>query len=197
MSGANDCPVPVAHHDIVSILETIRAGAVADTLLALLELLEETEVTRDWKWGVNGGTRKESEWQNGPFAIVERRMRVYSGAVAEGESFRRVASSPIEMAGRQRPGRHRIGPQKPSTNKPQLSDSDSPLSLFLRSPPCPSPLHPSSLSSHLSIRARPTPPPFPRPCSGAARPIHTMKSSVSHVSDSAEVPKASYHTVIQ
>lgn len=64
MSGANDCPVPVAHHDIVSILETIRAGAVADTLLALLELLEETEVTRDWKWGVNGGTRRESEWQN-------------------------------------------------------------------------------------------------------------------------------------
>ena len=47
MSRADDCAVPVAHHDIVSILETIRAGAVADTLLALLELLEQTEVTRD------------------------------------------------------------------------------------------------------------------------------------------------------
>ena len=47
VSWADDCAVPVAHHDIVSILETIRAGAVSNTLLALLELLEQTKVTRD------------------------------------------------------------------------------------------------------------------------------------------------------
>lgn len=73
MSGANDCPVPVAHHDIVSILETIRAGAVANTLLALLELLEQTEVTRDWQTGsaerlgtkANGRTHPLPWWRGG------------------------------------------------------------------------------------------------------------------------------------
>ena len=44
MPWADDGAVPVAHHDIVSILETIRAGAIADALLDLLELLEQTEV---------------------------------------------------------------------------------------------------------------------------------------------------------
>ena len=47
MSWTNDRAVPMAHHDIVSILETIRARAVADALLALLELLEQTEVARN------------------------------------------------------------------------------------------------------------------------------------------------------
>lgn len=46
MSGANDCTIPVAHHDIVSILEAIRAGPVTDALLAFLELLKQTEVAR-------------------------------------------------------------------------------------------------------------------------------------------------------
>ena len=41
---ANDGAVPVAHHDIVSILETVRTRAVSDTLLALLELFQETEI---------------------------------------------------------------------------------------------------------------------------------------------------------
>ena len=45
MSRANDCAVPVAHHDIVSILETVRAGAVADALLAFLELLKQAEIS--------------------------------------------------------------------------------------------------------------------------------------------------------
>lgn len=40
MSGTNDRAIPLAHHDIVSILETVRAGAVADTLLAFFELFE-------------------------------------------------------------------------------------------------------------------------------------------------------------
>ena len=44
VSGADNSTVPVAHHDIVPILETIGARAVADALLALLELLEETEI---------------------------------------------------------------------------------------------------------------------------------------------------------
>lgn len=47
MSWTNNSAVPVAHHDIVRVLETVRARAVSDTLLALLELLEQAEVARD------------------------------------------------------------------------------------------------------------------------------------------------------
>lgn len=46
VSGTNNCPIPVAHHDIVSILEAIGTRAVSDPLLALLELLEKLEVSR-------------------------------------------------------------------------------------------------------------------------------------------------------
>lgn len=45
MPGADDCPVPVAHHDIVSILEAIGTRAISDPLLALLELLKKPEVS--------------------------------------------------------------------------------------------------------------------------------------------------------
>jgi hypothetical protein len=38
----------MGHHDIVAVLETVRAGAIADALLAFLELLEQAEVARDW-----------------------------------------------------------------------------------------------------------------------------------------------------
>ena len=44
MSRTDDSTCPVAHEDIVAILKTVRARAIADTLLALLELFEETEV---------------------------------------------------------------------------------------------------------------------------------------------------------
>ena len=44
MPWADDCAIPVAHHDIVAILEAVRARAVADALLALLELLEQPEI---------------------------------------------------------------------------------------------------------------------------------------------------------
>ena len=47
VSWADDCAVPVAHHDIVPILETVGARAVADALLALLELLKEAEIPGD------------------------------------------------------------------------------------------------------------------------------------------------------
>jgi hypothetical protein len=40
--------VPVGHEDIVAVLEAIRARSVADTLLALFELLEQAEVA--WNW---------------------------------------------------------------------------------------------------------------------------------------------------
>ena len=48
MSRSDDCPVPVAHHDIVRIIETVRTRAVSDPLLALLELFEEPKVSRYW-----------------------------------------------------------------------------------------------------------------------------------------------------
>ena len=45
VSGTNDCPYPVAHRDIVAILEAIRTRAVSNSLLTLLELLEKLEVS--------------------------------------------------------------------------------------------------------------------------------------------------------
>lgn len=50
MAGSDDSAVPVAHHDIVAVLEAIRARAIADALLALLELLEQAEVPGDCDW---------------------------------------------------------------------------------------------------------------------------------------------------
>ena len=47
MARSDDSAVPVAHHDIVAVLEAVRARAIADTLLALLELLEQAEVPGD------------------------------------------------------------------------------------------------------------------------------------------------------
>jgi len=47
MSRADNGAVPVAHRDIVAILETVRAGAVSDTLLALLKLFQEAKVSRN------------------------------------------------------------------------------------------------------------------------------------------------------
>ena len=48
MSRADDCPVPIAHHDIVRIVEAIRTRSISDPFLALLELLEEPKVP--WYW---------------------------------------------------------------------------------------------------------------------------------------------------
>ena len=45
MSRTDDRSIPVGHHNIVSILETVRAGAVADALLAFLELLKQAEIS--------------------------------------------------------------------------------------------------------------------------------------------------------
>jgi len=44
VSRADYGAVPVAHQDIIAIFEAVRARAVADALLALLELLEKTEI---------------------------------------------------------------------------------------------------------------------------------------------------------
>ena len=49
MSWTDDGAVPVAHHDIVPVLETVGARAIADALLALLELLQEAEVSWNYE----------------------------------------------------------------------------------------------------------------------------------------------------
>ena len=49
MAWTNNCAVPVAHHDIVSILEAVGAGAVTDALLALFELFEQAEVSWNYE----------------------------------------------------------------------------------------------------------------------------------------------------
>jgi hypothetical protein len=48
MSRANDCPIPVAHHDIVTIFQTVRARSIADAFLAFLELLKKAEISGNW-----------------------------------------------------------------------------------------------------------------------------------------------------
>ena len=47
MARTDDGAVPVAHHDIVAIFETVRARAVSDSFFALFELLEQAKVSRD------------------------------------------------------------------------------------------------------------------------------------------------------
>ena len=51
MTGTDDGAVPVAHHDIVAIFETVRARAVSDSFFALFKLLEQAKVSRDWERG--------------------------------------------------------------------------------------------------------------------------------------------------
>lgn len=47
MGRAQDGAVPVGHEKIIGILETVAASLGAETLLALLELLQQAEVARD------------------------------------------------------------------------------------------------------------------------------------------------------
>lgn len=49
MSWTENCAIPLAHHDIIAILETVRARAIADTFLTLLEFLQKAEITRYWE----------------------------------------------------------------------------------------------------------------------------------------------------
>jgi len=44
----DDGPVPVMHHDIVAVLQTVRDRSIADSLFSLLELFEETKVARNF-----------------------------------------------------------------------------------------------------------------------------------------------------
>ena len=48
MPRANDGPIPVTHHDIVAIFQTVRARAIAYTFLAFLELLKKTEISGNY-----------------------------------------------------------------------------------------------------------------------------------------------------
>lgn len=46
MTRTDDSAVPIAHHDIVAVFETIGARAIANALLALLELFQQTKIPR-------------------------------------------------------------------------------------------------------------------------------------------------------
>lgn len=48
MSWSDDSSIPVGHHDIVAIFETVRTGAIADSLFTFFEFFEEFKVTWDW-----------------------------------------------------------------------------------------------------------------------------------------------------
>lgn len=50
MPRTNDRPIPVAHHDIVRIIEAVRTRAIPDPLLALLELFQELKVSWYLGW---------------------------------------------------------------------------------------------------------------------------------------------------
>lgn len=47
MPGSDDCAIPRAQCDVLTIGKTIAAGSIADTLLTLLKFFEESEVARD------------------------------------------------------------------------------------------------------------------------------------------------------
>lgn len=47
VSWPNDGAVPLSHRDIVTVLQTIGARSIADTLLAFLKFLEEPEIARN------------------------------------------------------------------------------------------------------------------------------------------------------
>lgn len=49
VAGADDRAVPLAHHDIVSVLQTVRAGPIADAFLTFLELFEKEEIAGNWR----------------------------------------------------------------------------------------------------------------------------------------------------
>lgn len=50
MAWADDRAIPLAHHDIVSILQTVRAGPITDAFLTFLELLEKAEIAGNWRY---------------------------------------------------------------------------------------------------------------------------------------------------
>jgi len=50
MARTDDGAVPFAHHDIVSIFQSVRTRTVANALFALFEFFEESEVARDFGW---------------------------------------------------------------------------------------------------------------------------------------------------
>ena len=58
MSWPDDRAVPLAHHHVIAVLEAVRAGAVTDTLLALLKLFEQAEVARNC-YGVCGARKMD------------------------------------------------------------------------------------------------------------------------------------------
>lgn len=47
VAGSEDGGVPVGHHDVVIVGQTVAAGVIAEALLSLLELLQELKVTWD------------------------------------------------------------------------------------------------------------------------------------------------------
>lgn len=48
VSRAEDGPVPVGHQHIIAVLQSVTAGAIANALLSLLELLHQLEVTGNY-----------------------------------------------------------------------------------------------------------------------------------------------------
>lgn len=49
MSWTDDGAVPVAHHDIVAIFQTIRTRPVSDSLFTLFQLFEQLEISWNCK----------------------------------------------------------------------------------------------------------------------------------------------------
>ena len=48
MTRSNNRAIPVAHHYIVTVLETVRAGTIADALLAFLKLFKQAKVAGNY-----------------------------------------------------------------------------------------------------------------------------------------------------
>jgi hypothetical protein len=73
MARPNNSAIPVAHHDIVRVLEPVGARAIADPFLALLELFEQAEVAGDYgeyPSAMNADIRTEYT-RDAPFAMID------------------------------------------------------------------------------------------------------------------------------
>jgi len=47
MARANNGSIPIAHHDILAVLQAIRARAITNAFLAFLEFFKEAEISRN------------------------------------------------------------------------------------------------------------------------------------------------------
>lgn len=49
MAWTDDSPRPIGHHQVIAVLETVRARSITDPLFALFELFQKAEIPGNLK----------------------------------------------------------------------------------------------------------------------------------------------------